>query len=155
MLLRLLKTHRDGLKAQEILSELQVGQSTFYTYIAQLRGMTFNIICRTDGRYVLILDKRAEKMIVDYFPDMLVSPDRRNFKAKEPFVRFSNIYYVYHKINKESMFFMDAESLVAVFPRVTKNMIYNSRGKFENREFRIQSGPLLGYAERGESKESK
>jgi len=150
LFLRLLKTHRDGLTAQELQHELDIRPSAFYNYVGILRRMSFNIKCRMDGRYILILDKKAEKMIVDRFPGLLVHPRHEKFMLREGLeVIYSQIYAVTEKETNSTTFFREVASVCVQYPELQRYLIYD-KGRdgsrtFETPKYLIRKGSLLGY----------
>lgn len=150
LFLRLLKTHRDGLSAKELKIMLQCADSAFYSYLKLLRRMSFNIKCRLDGKYILTLDEKSERMLIDYFPDLLVKPDREKFSLKNGFeIIYSQIYSVTEKKTGKIHYFREVPGICAQFPELSKFMIYqnwlgNTNG-YETSKFIINKGPLMGY----------
>jgi len=150
-LLRLLRSHNDGLTMSEIMVMLQIKKSAFYEYISALRNMGFDIHLRKNGRYVFIMGRKTEQTFLDHFPKLIINQERANLKLRYGFkVVYTHVFSVTDILNDEITFFTDVPTICARYPELTIEYIYNlffrstkNRVKIEN--YIINRGPLLDF----------
>lgn len=152
LFIRLLVSHRDGLKANELMMVLQLKPAAFYNYLKSLRKTGFNIKCRKDGKYIIILDQKAERMLIDHFPKLLIKEERENFSLKNGFkVIFSKMYSIAEKNTGVVRFFADIPSICAHYPDLKPHIIYQNwlldgdMKSFKTSKYVINKGPLMQY----------